>query len=325
MRRFIFALFALLFFLLIVLPVLTLVAVRLGGGRAQKGPTLVVWLTEENRAVTMPLDDYVTGVVAAEMPAGFELEALKAQAVAARTLAVRSMRSRGGTGCTAHPEADVCTGIEQGGQAWVSPGRARSRRPFWEGIWYWQKIRRAVNETAGLIITYQGQPIDAVYHSTAGDATENSEDVWGQAVPYLRSKPDPYDKDSPYYQDTVTLSWDEISRRLAGIAVVPGVTPAKSPAGPYIMVLQRSATGRIKLVQVGTKVYKGTDFRTALGLRSTNAVIEKTGNTFRFTTKGWGHGVGMSQYGANGMAKLGKNFREILQYYYTGVEITLIP
>jgi len=325
MRRFVLVVFVLVFFLLIVLPVITLLVVRFRGGPAEKGPMLVVWITSENRAVTMPLDDYVTGVVAAEMPAAFEIEALKAQAVAARTLAVRSMRSRGGQGCPTHPEADVCTGIEEGGQAWLSPEEARGRWPFWEGIWLWRKIRRAVSETAGLIVTYQGQPIDAVYHSTAGDATENSEDVWSQAVPYLRSRPDPYDRDSPYYTDTVTLSWTEITRRLAGAPVATGIAPVKSPSGPFIKVLQRSATGRIKFVQVGTRVYKGTDFRMALALRSTNATVEQQDGSFRFVTKGWGHGVGLSQYGANGMAKQGKNFREILQYYYTGVEISQIP
>ncbi|MCL5039915.1 MAG: stage II sporulation protein D [Firmicutes bacterium] len=276
--------------------------------------TIKVYLEKEKRILEMPLEEYLMGVVAAETPASFEPEALKAQAVAARTYALKRMRQFGGRGSQEHPGADICTD-PQHGQAWVSwPELTR----IWGNNYttYRKKVEEAVLSTSGLVIVYNGFLIDPVFHSTSGGRTENSEDVWSEKVPYLRSVVCDYDRHSPYYQTTLEMTLREMARKLGN--AVPTSTLSN---GGGLRVLERSDTGRIKTIRVGGQEMKGTDFRTALGLPSTNFTWEYQGDKIRFTVRGYGHGVGMSQYGADGLARNGKNYIEILQYFYTGVKI----
>lgn len=275
-----------------------------------------LYVVEENRVVELPLEEYVAGVVAAEMPARFALEALKAQAVVARTYTLRRMKMFGGRGCDKHPQGEICTDPAHS-QAWMSREDARRRWGILNFYRFWPRIEQAVRETEGLMITYQGQPVDPVYHSTSGGVTENSEDVWEKAIPYLRSVPSPNEEHSPRFRQEVVLSWQEISRRTGGDLA----TPAAGGGRPQLEVLERSSTGRIKKLRLGDRMLNGREIRERLGLPSTWFDWEVQGEQVRFRVKGYGHGVGMSQYGADGLAQEGKDYREIIKHYYTGVEI----
>lgn len=303
--------------------------VRLGGfpgvPRSQPSPApdweVRVWLDREARLVRLPLKEYVKGVVAAEMPAAFHPEALKAQAVAARTYAVRRMRSLGGAGCPAHPEADVCTDPAQG-QAYATPEELRQRWGPLGYLYYWPRIQEAVEATRGLILTYAGQPIDAVYHSTSGGRTEDAVAVWGRWVPYLVSVPSPYEERSPRLEQTVELSLDELAARLG---LDPARVRAAARAGRLVEGVEASLSGRVLRLRVAGAEMTGAEVRQKLGLNSTLFRWEVRGDKVTFRVRGFGHGVGLSQYGANGLARRGADFRAILQHYYPGAELRRLP
>lgn len=277
-----------------------------------------VYLADVNRTVAMDLEEYVKGVVAAEMPAEFAPEALKAQAVAARTYAVRRMAPFGGAGLAGHPDADIGTSHEDG-QAWLSEAQLRQRWGPFNYYRYWQKISQAVDETRGLIITYQGEPINAAFHSTSGKRTADAKEVWGTDVPYLKSVPCRWDQQSPRYRDTKEYTLAELEARLGADTGV--MAAAQSGGGEWAQVLAYTDSGRVDRIRLGSKNFRGAEVRQRLDLRSTNFTWELSGDKVVFHTIGYGHGVGLCQYGANGQAKEGRNYREILQYYYTGVDI----
>lgn len=287
--------------------------------RIEEGGTMIrVWHHDTQQVENMPLEQYLVGVVAAEMPASFELEALKAQAIAARTYALKRMQAAEGGANEVHPAADVCTDPAHC-QAWIDDSRQREN---WGVLRYYQyhtKIKRAVEQTRGLVLVYNGRLIDPVYHSTCGGRTENARDVWNYDVPYLRSVECPWDKDSPRWQDQLTLSLDDLENRLQVKLAVP--TSKLSAKKNLVRITEQSPTGRAKTVQVGDKTFAATEFRSRLGLRSTRFTVEQQGNEIIFKTIGNGHGVGMCQYGANGLAKEGKDCLEILQYYYQGATV----
>jgi len=326
-RRIIAACLLGLFLVLVVLPVVIVKGCRYPDS-SQAGPDTVegegsceirVWVHTKGQVVTLKLEDYIAGVVAAEMPTSFEMEALKAQAVVARTFAVRNMRRFGGQGVPGHPEADVSTDIWSGGQAWLSEDDARRQWGVLGFYSRWQRVTEAAAATAGLIVTYNGVPIEAAYHSTCGGATENSEDVWQEALPYLRGKTDPWCADSPWTRHETDISVAAVEK---AFGLGAGVLAAAAGQGrPYLQILDKSPTGRAKTIRVGEKTVTASEFRRALGLESARFTYTASGGTLHFVTSGYGHGVGMCQYGANGMAKAGKTFRDILEFYYTGVEI----
>ncbi|EAX47453.1 SpoIID/LytB domain [Thermosinus carboxydivorans Nor1] len=277
-----------------------------------------VYLHEADKIVEMNLEDYIKGVVAAEMPAEFELEALKAQAVAARTYAVKQMVLFGGSGLPDRPGADVSTDHRQG-QAWLSEAQLRQRwGPFKSDV-YWQKISQAVDETRGLILTYSGEPIHAVFHSTSGERTASAQEVWGFDYPYLKSVACKWDQKSPRYTDAKEITLTELEQRLG--ADVGALAAAKTGETAIAQVLDRTESGRVDKVRIGAKTFSGVAIREKLDLRSANFTVETKEDRLVFKTIGYGHGVGLCQYGANGMAKEGRTFREILTYYYTGVAI----
>lgn len=266
---------------------------------------------QREELIEMPLGNYLAGVVAAEMPASFHFQALKSQAVVARTYTINKMREFGGAGCDRHPEADICTDFNHC-QAWVSREEAWSRWPLFQRAGYWQKIVQAVEETEGEILTYQGKPIDAVFHSTCGGCTEDSEDVWTNSIPYLRGVPCGYCTHSPRIAETVSLSREEVAERL-GI----------SPADLKLEVASRTVNGRIIQIDIGGEVVRGLDFRHCLGLRSSHVTWLQEQGQYIFTTTGYGHGVGLCQYGADGMGQAGMDYKDILLHYYTGVELRI--
>lgn len=315
-----------LLFILVVTVVLPAVLVKACRGRPptprQRGPDALLvnlYVTAEAKLRSLGLDEYVEGVVAAEMPASFEMEALKAQAVVARTLAIRKMRSLGGGGCENWPGADVCSDPTHD-QGWISDAEMRQKWGFISYYRYRSRITAAVAQTRGLIILYEGEPIYAVYHSTCGENTENSEDVWAYRLSYLRSVPCKFDTHSPQYRATVEFSLAELGSRVGEeVGALEVMARGKSPR--LIEVLDSSRTGRAKTVRVGAKTFKGAELRRLLGLNSTRFSWEITGDRVVFRTRGYGHGVGMCQYGADGLARMGKSFAEIIGYYYTGVEM----
>lgn len=303
--------------MLVLLLVLPALIVKSCGGRilpdVKVDPfEIAVWNHKTEELVIMPLGEYLGGVVAAEMPAQFHIEALKAQAVVARTYTIAKMKANGGGGCNRHPEADICTDHTHC-QAWTSKEAAVANWPFFRQRSYWRKIVGAVSETKNLVITYQGKLIDAVYHSTCGGSTENSEDVWSNKVAYLRSVPCEYCASSPRFTETVRLSAAEVAEKL-------GVSLEELK----INVLERSPTGRIVRVSTGIDTIRGLEFRSRLGLRSSKVSWLQEETDFSFTTVGYGHAVGMCQYGADGMARQGYTALEIIDKYYTGVQVTTV-
>ncbi|NLL42293.1 MAG: stage II sporulation protein D [Firmicutes bacterium] len=265
-----------------------------------------LWDVEQNKLLSMTLEEYVQGVVAAEMPASFHIEALKAQAVAARTYALR--RIQRDERITEHPEAHLSSDF-QSGQAWVAWDVFLERNSGSRGLILQRKIKKAVKETEGIVALYDDEPILAVYHSTSGGRTENSEHYWSQALPYLRSVEDPFSVNSPHYYSTATI-------QLSNLAQVLGVSNVKN-----FRVVERYPSGRVKTVEVDEKWFSGREIRQRLALRSTWFTAEILGNEMVFSVWGYGHGVGMSQYGAQEMAVNGYGYAEILKYYYQEIDL----
>lgn len=294
-------------------------------------PEVSVYLSQSGQIETLPLEEYVSGVLAAEMPADFELEALKAQAVAARTFIVRRLLAGDHSGVPV-PEADVSDTVSH--QAYVS--RAVLERDWAAGGKRagLAKLRRAALETRGIVMTYKGQPITASFFASSGGYTENSEDYWNAAVPYLRSVASPWEQQiTPDLAVTYTFSVPELRSKLglsepdfpvAGKPAVSGRTQpvSASSAGLPAEVLSLTAGHRIKEISIGGQVFTGREVREKLGLRSSQFTWKRKNGKVLITTYGNGHGVGMSQWGANGMAKQGSTATQILKHYYSGVTFT---
>ncbi|MFC4321924.1 stage II sporulation protein D [Litchfieldia salsa] len=261
-----------------------------------------------NAVENVPLEEYIVGVLASEMPADFELEALKAQALAARTYIVRHMLSGKNIGT---PEGATVTDTVNH-QVYKNKEELKKQwgKDYDKNI---KKFTEAVYATQGQIITYDGAPIDALYFSTSNGYTENSEDYWQSAYPYLKSVESTWDLNSKKFHNQVVFKVKEFERRL-GISIGSGDTVGT--------VKERTESNRIKTVEIGGKEFSGKDVRTALDLKSTDFKFVRKGDEIVITTKGYGHGVGMSQYGANGMAQSGSDYKKILTYYYQGIDIS---
>ncbi|WP_347548423.1 stage II sporulation protein D [Pseudalkalibacillus hwajinpoensis] len=266
-----------------------------------------VYRSQKSETMSVPIEEYVKGVVAAEMPAEFNLEALKAQALTARTFVVAKLTNPpgdlpGSAVVTDTVQDQVYKDMEQLKKAWGEDFEQK-----------YTKIEEAVNETEGQILTYDGNPIYASFFSTSNGYTENSEDYWENAAPYLRSVESPWDLKSPKYEDAVTFTVSEFEQKL-GVAL---------PSDGSIGTIKTLTEGkRVAEATVNGQPYSGREIRDLLGLRSSDFNWERSGNEIIVTTKGYGHGVGMSQYGANGMAEEGKPYEDIVKHYYQGVTIS---
>lgn len=290
-------------------------------------PKIKMLVSATGKVRQIPLETYLLGVLAAEMPAEFVEAALRAQALAARTYAVKRMIVYGAAPNPGHPEAEVCDNPVHC-QAWISAGEMESRWGKFKYSYYYYKIRRAAAATVGQILTCGGKLIDPVYHSSCGGrGTVDAADVWGQDVPYLRGVECKWEEDNPKNRAEQKMALTEVLRRLALAPAVPKAPdvsrtiPATTAGQPALSVLSQTAAGRLIEVRAGNRVLSGKDFRTALGLDSALVSWQIAGDTVYLKTLGKGHGVGLCQYGANGMAKAGKNYQEILMHYYTGVVI----
>lgn len=258
----------------------------------------------ENGLKEMLLEDYIFCVVLAEMPADFELEALKAQAVVARTYTCRKMES------SKHSEGDVCTDF-QCCQAFIWEEDYISSGGTEKSV---QKVRQAVSETAGKVLTYNSELIEATYFSCSGGKTEDAKEVWGGEVPYLQSVESPGEEQAEHYMDTVTFSAAEFCQKL-------GLSLSGFPAS-WIGQITYTKGGGVSTIQIGGENFSGTEIRELLQLRSTAFVITAAGDHISVTTKGFGHRVGMSQYGADAMAVQGSDYECILYHYYQGTCLT---
>ena len=264
----------------------------------------------------MDMETYLQGVVRAEMPASFEEEALKAQAVAARTYTLYKME---GGGSANHPEADACDDINCC-KAYKSAEEAAASWGVSSAI-YEAKIRQAVAETDGEVVLYEGHPVLAVFHSSSAGATRNVEDVWQQSLPYLRSVASPEGADAvPNYYSKASFTLTEFKEIF--IAQYPTANLSGTPSN-WFSNIHQDVNGAVESLQVGGITVTGGEMRSLLGLRSANFTISFTDDTVEFSVTGYGHGVGMSQYGANVMAQEGKTYKEILTYYYTGTTVGL--
>ncbi len=264
------------------------------------------------------IDEYLYGVVSAEMPANYEEEALKAQAVAARTYTIYQILNSKGK----HREADICDDSTCC-QAWISKEKRMQKWSEEEREKNWNKIVSAVNSTVGKIITYNNEVINAFFHSNSGGKTELASNVWigGKDFPYLQSVETSGEDGYSQYSSEVTISKTDLLEKLkqeySDIQI-------KYEEDECIKILDYTQSGRAKTVKFGNTEIAGTKVRSLLELKSTNFSIKLEGENVIFSVKGYGHGVGMSQTGADSMAKTGSNYEEILKHFYTGVEIMTI-
>lgn len=269
--------------------------------------SVAVMRHQSNEIKDIPLEEYVIGVVAAEMGADFEIEALKAQGIAARTYIVNHLLSKAN-------EKNVSVSDTTSDQVYKDEAELRKA---WGSSYHekLEKLTHAVYATEGKIITYLDTPIFPAYFSTSNGFTENSEEYWDNELPYLRSVKSIWDEDSPRFLDQKTFSAEEVGQKL-GIDVTPN--------NLISMEITRTQSDRVNELKIGDTSFTGREVREKLNLQSSDFNIDQNNGHLIFTTRGYGHGIGMSQYGANGMAKEGMGYQDIIKYYYQDVEISTL-
>lgn len=275
---------------------------------ADSGRSLRLKIEETGEVKTIDLEKYIEGVVAAEMPASYNIEALKAQAVAARTYTYRKLIT--GT--------KIMSSDYRVGQAYLTEEQLKSR---WGEHYldYMSKVKKAVGDTEGQILVYNDEPIEAVYHAISAGKTQGSQDIWNFELPYLTSVESPFDLEASQYETSFNLT-DSEARKLL-LQAKSSISLTDDPLVTQMKVIGRNAGGYIIKAQVGNIIMTGEELRNAFGTRSSNMQIAQKGDVVTITTRGYGHGVGMSQNGANEMAKNKKNYEEILTHYYVGTKL----
>ena len=275
-------------------------------------PTIKVLMSDSGKVENIPLNDYIVSSVAAEMPAEYEPEALKAQAVAARSYTVYHMEAEMDTPgiVPEHKGAYICTDPSHC-KGYLSKEEMTKRwgENFGE---YYEKIYDAVKSTEYETLIYDGKTANAVFHAISSGKTESAKDVWGSNIPYLVSTDSSFDKESRGYLSTVSVDIKEFRKALENMR--PLITDTPSPE------FERTESGGVKTVKLYGTEFTGSEIRSLFSLRSVNFELE-IGNEVLFTVKGYGHGVGMSQYGAQQMALNGYSYKDILAHYYTGTTI----
>ena len=278
----------------------------------QKYGTIKLLHKSTGEVEEVPIDTYLCNVVSAEMPADYELEALKAQAVVARTYTIYKAQN------PKHENADICDDSTCC-QAWVSKEKRFERWEEEKREDNWAKIETAVNETAGKIVTYNGEPINAFFHANSGGTTELPVNVWGgSGLPYLQVVETAGEEGYTQYSSEVILNKEELIEKLktkySDIQIDFNNTDD-------IKILDYTDGSRVKTVKFGNHELSGVETRTILGLKSTNFEITKENDNIKCSVKGYGHGVGMSQTGADTMAKQGRSYEDIIKHFYKDVEI----
>ncbi len=319
---------AVLLLIMVITPLLAMGEAPAGGASAPKAQsssqaaasgntegTMKVLRASSNRVETMSDLDYVIGAVSAEMPATYHVEALKAQAAACYTFAVRSRQEQLRQPDEALAGAYLNDDSSQH-QGFISKEECREK---WGDKFdaYYQKISEACEEVAGKTIVYEGEPIIAAFHAICSGQTESAQTVWGKEIPYLQSVQSPGDKLSPDYSSTLALTQEQF-RTMA--EKLEGVTLGDDPA-EWFHDLEASEAGTVTSIAIGGQKVTGQQVRTAFSLRSACFTLEQKNDRFIFHVNGYGHCVGMSQYGADYMARQGSSWEEIIKHYYSGVEI----
>lgn len=299
------------FYFLIILIIPTIIALRIEEEKKSEiklvqNDFVRVKREEKDIIEKVNLEDYVIGVVSGEMPISFLEEALKAQAVCARSYVLRKMEQN------KEKEYDVVDTINN--QVYQDNEELKEK---WGNNYEknYQKLKKIVEETKGEYLTYQGEIIETFFFSTSNGHTENSEEVFSKALPYLRSVESTWDEEvSPVFNSKTEMSLSDFYTKL-NLPYQKDLT---------YEVLETTESGSVKKIKINGVEYKGTTVRSKLGIRSTFFEFNVNGSNIEIMTKGYGHGVGMSQYGALAMAKKGYNYEKILKYYYQGVEISKI-
>ena len=278
----------------------------------QKYGTIKLLHKSTGEVEEVALDTYLCNVVSAEMPADYELEALKAQAVVARTYTIYKAQN------PKHENADICDDSTCC-QAWVSKEKRFERWEEQKRESNWQKIEIAVKETAGKIVTYDGKPINAFFHANSGGTTELPVNVWvGSGLPYLQVVETAGEEGYTQYSSEVILNKEKLIEKLK---TKYSDIQIDFNNNDDIKILDYTDGNRVKTVKFGNHELSGVETRTILGLKSTNFEIIKENDNIKFSVKGYGHGVGMSQTGADTMAKQGSNYEDIIKHFYKDVEI----
>lgn len=298
---------------------------EIGGAKAVLGTSYdektQITLLVGGEIITIGLGDYLAGVVAAEMPATFPQEALKAQAIAARTYTLYKLEAyaQGEMPPESHKGAQLCDDFTHC-KAYMDMKDAAQKLWGSKSAEYEKLMRAATRDTDGMVVTYLGEPVAAVFHASSSGKTENSADVWGTQHPYLVAVDSVGEEDCPKHTGEVSIKPREFAEKFWK------THPEANFNGPpqeWFKASSRSETGGIIDISVGGVRVKGSEIRTLLGLNSTNFTLDANDNALIFKTIGYGHGVGMSQYGARGMALEGKSSTEILKWYYQGTEIII--
>lgn len=277
--------------------------------------TIKVLHTATNTIEEMNLDEYLYGVVSAEMPVDFDIEALKAQAIVARTYTIYTIMNNQAK----HGDAQICDDSKCC-QAWITKEGRMNRWDEDKRENNWNKIVYAVNETKGKIITYDGKPINAFFHSNSGGATEAPVNVWGgSGYPYLKTVETSGEDGYEQYSSEVECSKEEF---VAKIREKHSDFSINFDDADCIQIIEYTSGGRIKTVKIGNQNLSGVEVRTLFGLKSAKFDIRIDGELVKFKVTGYGHGVGMSQTGADSLAKQGYGYEDIIKHFYTGVEIT---
>ncbi|WP_461206705.1 stage II sporulation protein D [Clostridium sp. DL1XJH146] len=282
-----------------------------------------VLLVENNKVIKLGLEDYVKGVVAAEMPAEFEFEALKAQAVAARTYVVAHIEEFGGNSNPKACKKGANVTDDVNCQVYMNKETRLKYWPESKGEEYWSKITKAVEETSGQVLAYEGQLVlSPFYFSTSAGNTQDSIDVFNKEIPYLKSVESPGEEGSPKYENEYLFNNADVVVRINNNVANTGVNTKNLSS--QIRITSRSESGYIKTVQIGNVTMTGIEIRNIFNLNSSCFEFEFLTDEVKIITKGYGHGVGMSQWGADARAEEGMTYDQILKYYYTGVEIGIV-
>ncbi|MCY7492520.1 stage II sporulation protein D [Bacillus safensis] len=279
-----------------------------GSVKLKQSPVAIpVYRSAHQQVENIPLEEYVIGVVASEMPADFEMEALKAQALAARTYIVRQMIS---DKTVKSPKGSLVDDT----QMFQVYKNKQELKKIWGKAYNWKlkKVTEAVASTQGKVLTYDEKPIDASFFSTSNGKTENAEAYWKNEIPYLKSVSSKWDEKSPKFQNKKTISVSEFQQKL-------GVTLTQQ--AQVGQIVERTPGNQVAKAVINGKTLSGRDIRESLGLHSADFTWERKGQQIVITTKGYGHGVGMSQYGAHYMAQAGKKVDAIVKHYYKGIQI----
>ncbi len=276
--------------------------------------TIKLFHTKDSTVEELPMDTYLYGVVSAEMPANYEKEALKAQAVVARTYTIYKIASQ----ASKHEGADICDDAACC-QAWITKEDRQARWEEDKKEEYWNKIVSCVDSTKGEVIFYEGKPINAFFHSNSGGNTEAPVNVWGgNGYPYLQTVTtageDAYDQ----YQSEASYSFEQVRELVKGVHSDFEIDFQKADC---IQILGRTEGNRVKEMKMGNLTLSGVEIRNIFKLKSANFEVSLDEGQVKFRVIGYGHGVGMSQTGADSLAKQGKNYLEIIHHFYTGVTI----